>query len=62
MLILFRLTAIVSKIPSPERGWGNGNPEFHRMEGLEQPCAVNRMPWRRKGTAYLEAKVAEQIP
>lgn len=26
-----------------------------RMEGLEQPCAVNRMPWRKKGMGRLVA-------
>lgn len=60
--ILFRLTAIVSKIPCPERGWDNGSAECQPREGLGHRCAVNGIPLRRKGTAYLEAKVAEQIP
>lgn len=55
MLILFRLTAIVSKIPSPERGWGNGTAECQRREGLGKRCAANGMLWRRKGTGRLVA-------
>ncbi|MBA8801679.1 hypothetical protein FHW77_005436 [Agrobacterium sp. RC10-4-1] len=55
MLILFRLSAIVSSNPMRGRGRGYGSLECHGREGLAALRGVSRMPWRRKGMGHSES-------
>jgi len=54
MLILPRLSAIVSNNPLPGRGRGYGSVQCRSREGLVALRAVNRIPWRRKGMGHSE--------